>query len=113
MPFRNLHTLESWLSEFFDDTRVDWTAKVIVQDGDDGADTGLVGIHLANASTTAYIQPDATDATRWVTTMEARDTAITLTVVELSSLAAELASLADLCEFLQKKSSAFVGDDRA
>lgn len=105
MPFRNLATLESWIAEFRDlGYETAGSVKVIVQDGDDGADTGLVGVRLAYASTAVYLQP-ATDARgRWEATMEPRDEAVVLDAAGLLRLSSELAVLSALCTFLQTKS---------
>ncbi|TDN91666.1 hypothetical protein [Microbacterium sp. BK668] len=112
MPFRSQLTLESWLTEFQEQGhRIDGTFKVMHQDGEDGANTGLVGVQLANASTVMYIQPEAAFATRWVVTMEARDEAITLDSDGVRALSDELATVSALCEFLETKSAGYSGLD--
>ena len=114
MPFRNRETLESWLAEFRDlGYPVAGSLRVMVQDGASGADTGLIGIHLANASTAVYIQPASAEPTRWLATMEPRDAAIALDTAELLALSGELAVVSALCGFLQAKSQAYTGIDLA
>ena len=114
MPFRSLSTLESWLDEFRSlGYPLDGSVKVMGQDGDDGANTGLVGVTLAHATAVTYIQPDSTNPARWLVTFEARDTAIDLDAQSVLRLAAELATVAALCAFLEEKSAAFVGQDTA
>ena len=45
MPFRSLSTLESWLDEFRSlGYPLEGSVKVMGQDGEDGANTGLVGV---------------------------------------------------------------------
>src|SRR5689334_14439732 len=59
MPFRSQRTLDAWLAEFREQGHpVAGSLKVMEQDGHDGADTGLVGVRLANATTVTYIQPE-------------------------------------------------------
>ncbi len=104
MPaFRSRATLESWLDEFQHlGYPVDATARVLEQDGADGANTGLVALRLSNGQG-AYIQPSA--AGRWALTLEPHD-ASELSAAEISRLSAELATVSALCAFLQAKSSA-------
>jgi len=112
MPFRSLQTLEHWLGEFRQlGYPVDGLAAVMPQDGDDGENTGLVGVRLMNAATVIYIQPEAAGALRWVVTMEARDSAFALDAPALLKLAAELTMVSALCAFLEARSAAFVGRD--
>ncbi|WP_374315007.1 hypothetical protein [Microbacterium sp.] len=107
MPFRSRQTLEDWLDEFRAlGYPVAGTLKVMPQDGDGGADTGLVGVRFANASTVTYVQPEAPYSNRWVATMESRDEEVVLDSVGLMSLAGELSVLSALCAFLEAKSEA-------
>lgn len=105
MAFRSEDTLQAWLEEFNAlGYPIAGSLKVIPQDGDGGAHTGLVAVHLLNASTGTYIQPDAVDSTRWVVTFEPRDSAVVLDAAQLLSLSSELAIASTLCAFLQAKS---------
>lgn len=107
MPFRSRGTLEQWLEEFRSlGYPIDGSLKVMQQDSDDDGDTGLVGVHLAHASTVTYLQPEAPYSTRWVVTMEPREEAVVLDAAELLKLAAELSMVSALCAFLQEKSAA-------
>lgn len=111
MSYRSQNTLQAWLEEFQAlGYPIAGSLKVIPQDGDDGANTGLVAVHLLNASTVTYIQPEAVDSPRWVVTMEPRDTAVVLNAPQLLALSAELAIASTLCAFLQGKSQA-LGDN--
>lgn len=114
MPFRSQHTLEAWLDEF---GRLGYplgtSLKVIQQDGDGGADTGLVGVALGSSPTGAYIQPERVGSTRWVVTFEPRDTPVVLDSAALMHLSSELATVSALCAFLQAKSNEFAGEDEA
>ncbi len=108
MPFRSLSTLQSWLDEFEAlGYPVDGSAKVIPQDGDGGADTGLIVFQFANAPTLAYMQPDMA-ALEWLVTMEAREEAASMSPATVMSLAFELSVLSALGMFLQTKSRDFM-----
>ncbi|MFH8251961.1 hypothetical protein ACH3VR_16470 [Microbacterium sp. B2969] len=112
MPFRSQRTLEAWLEEFrAEGHAVPGALKVIVQDGEAGANTGLVAVELANASTVTYIQPVAPFAVSWVVTMEPREDALVLDAEGVLQLGNELAMVADLCRFLEQKSAEFIGTD--
>jgi hypothetical protein len=112
MPFRNMETLESWLDEFRSQGyEVVGSVEVIPQDGDGGANTGLVTFNFANASTPTFVQPLDGDPTRWVATMEPRDGSVVLDAPKLLELSSELALLSALCAFLQAKSEAYAATD--
>jgi hypothetical protein len=114
MAFRNLETLESWLAEYRETGSAGAaSARVMVQDGDGGADTGLVTFQLDHASTVVFIQPAAQDAAGWVATMEPREDAIVLDAPGLLALSAELAAVSELCAFLEQKSKHYTGVDVA
>ena len=104
MPFRSKETLEAWLDEFRTTREGGSLINVLVQDGDDGADTGLVIVPLRNESTEIYMQPASLGSPRWVVTLGQRAGSYELTSAELQGLAAELAVAASLCQFLQEKS---------
>ena len=56
MAFRNLETLEAWLAEYRALGRpLADAARVTVQDGDGGANTGLVIVRLGHAPTGVFI----------------------------------------------------------
>jgi hypothetical protein len=112
MPFRNSITLEAWLDEFRSKGYIiDGSVKVMDQDGDDGADTGLVGVTLAYSSAVAYIQPESRESTRWLVTFEARESQVDLDAPTVLKLAAELTTVSALCAFLEDKSSSYVVED--
>ncbi len=85
----------------------------MAQDGDDGANTGLVGVTLPNAETVVYIQPESATSTRWLVTFEAREVQVELDSAAVLKLASELTTVSALCAFLQAKSEAYVGQDVA
>lgn len=112
MPFRSQRTLEAWLEEFQEQGHAfAGSAKVMSQDGEAGADTGLIGVRLANASTVTYLEPQAPYALKWVVTMEAREEPVILDADGVRELATELSVVAALCEFLEAKSADFVGSE--
>ncbi|WP_345800462.1 hypothetical protein AAIB33_13415 [Microbacterium sp. AZCO] len=112
MPFRSQRTLEVWLDEFRREGHgAPGALKVIQQDGEDGANTGLVSVRLAYASTVVYIQPEAPYSAKWVVTLEPRPDLVVLDADGVDQLADELAMVAALCRFLEAKSAAFIGTD--
>ena len=114
MAFRNLETLESWLTEYrAQGGPLADAARVMVQDGEGGANTGLVFFRLGHAPTGVFIQPATQDATAWVATMEAREENLVLDAEGLLALSVELAAVSELCAFLQAKSQAYEGIDVA
>ena len=114
MAFRNLDTLESWLTEYRSLGKpLAESAHVLVQDGDGGADTGLVAFRLGHAPTGVFIQPATHDASAWVATMEPREENLVLDAAGLRELSAELAAVSELCAFLEAKSKAYQGSDVA
>lgn len=107
MPFRNAQTLQAWVDEFQElGYPSAGTLRVITQDGAAGADTGLIAVHLGDAETSIYIQPESHDSDLWKVTLEARDEAVTVGPAALFRLAGELTSISALCAFLQAKSQA-------
>lgn len=104
MPFRSKQTLEAWIDEFRTTREGGALISVAVQDGADGADTGLVIVPLKNDSTEIYMQPVAVGAAEWSISFGARTGHSELTAAELHGLAAELLVAASLCEFLQRRS---------
>lgn len=104
MPFRSKETLERWLDEFRTTREGGALINVLVQAGDDGADTGLVVVPLRNDSTEIYMQPTSVGAPHWSVSFGARTDESDLTAAELLGLAAELMVAASLCDFLQEKS---------
>jgi hypothetical protein len=104
MPFRSKHTLEAWLEEFRTTREGGALIRVLLQDGIDGADTGLVVVPLRNDSLEIYMQPVGPDDPRWAVSLEPRDLAAQLSASELHALAAELLVAAALCQFLEEKS---------
>ena len=114
MAFRNLETLESWLAEYRELGKpLADAARVMVQDGDGGANTGLVVFRLGHAPTGVFIQPVTQDASAWVATMEPRDESLVLDASGLLELSAELVAVSELCAFLEAKSEAYEGTDVA
>ena len=106
MPFRSLSTIESWIDEFHSmHPGHVGRVRVIPQDGDDRADTGLVVFELPNAPTVTYLQPDPGDDGRWTVTLESREDVITLGADQVATLAAALRLVSDLCGFLEAKSA--------
>jgi len=85
----------------------------MVQDGEGGANTGLVVFRLGHAPTGVFIQPSSHDASAWVATMEPRNEDLHLDSAGLLELSAELAAVSELCAFLEERSQAYQGIDVA
>jgi hypothetical protein len=105
-PFRSRDSLAAWLAEFDEfGYPAAIPARVIEQDGSDGANPGLVAVQLSSGLD-VYIQPDVPGGTRWLVTLDAREDATELSPAEVTRLSAELATVAALCAFLEQKSLA-------
>ncbi|WP_243076605.1 hypothetical protein [Microbacterium sp. SS28] len=114
MSFHSLATLEGWLAEFLQrGYEFGGEARVLQQDGAAGANTGLIAVSLADAGTIITIQPETRISARWVVTIEALDSVVSLDAPAVLNLAAELSVVSALCAFLEAKSLAFEGIDRA
>jgi hypothetical protein len=109
MPYRNRDTLEAWLADFEQQGyAVAGSLRVMPQDGSEGGDTGLIGVRLVSAHTEIYIEPETRDASRWVVTMEPRESAVVLDAAGLLQLSSELATLGALCGYLQTRAQAIL-----
>lgn len=105
MPFRSKAILDEWITEFLGrGNHIPGSIDVLMQDGSDGSDTGLVFLILRDAQTEVYMQPAGPGQPEWEVTFERREMERTLTVEQVDALAAELALVADLCRFLEAKS---------
>ena len=110
MPFRSINTLQSWVDEFASlGYPIAASARVIAQDGAEGADTGLVVFQFVHSPTLAYLQPEP-PSLEWVITFEARDAAVPMTPSAVMNVAFELSIVSALGAFLQAKSRAFMAD---
>jgi hypothetical protein len=108
MPFRTKDILESWLDEFRADRNDSDHFTVLLHDGGDGGDTGLVYVPLVNAATDVYMQPCAIGDPRWEIGFGTREKDFALTPAQLRGLAEELAVAAEACEFLERKSAEYI-----
>lgn len=107
MPFRSKDLLQSWLEEFAAGGGGD-AAYVADQEPVDGVDSGLVIFPLAKATTSVYLAPIAVDVPDWRVTFEAQPEVTELSPAEVYELTREIATAADLCSFLQRKSEEHV-----
>lgn len=113
MPFRTMETLQAWVAEFEAAHDLGGSAiRVIPQDGEAGADTGLIAMRVANSPTEIYIEPPDSSATQWMVTFEPREEYVRLGSREVRAMAVEVAKLAELCAFLQQKSDEFLAAGR-
>jgi len=111
MPYRDQATVQGWVREFLESS-IDTPADISVVDKNfiAGPDSGLVVVSLSNASTVTYIQPVIREGgPQWLVTFEARDEGFDLDVAGVDRLAADLTTIARMCEHLQIKTDAAVG----
>ncbi|WP_313355056.1 hypothetical protein [Microbacterium sp.] len=104
MSFRSKETLETWLEEFRCAREAGDLIRVIIQDGSDGSDTGLVIVPVKNSSVSIFMQPIHVGEARWNITLEPSKEDTILNSHELHSLASELAVAAELCSYLEARS---------
>lgn len=104
VPFRSRALLEQWVEEFRAQAEdVAAVLDVVLQDGSDGRDTGLVVVRLRNAPADVYMQPRGYDDPYWEATLITRGE-LTLLPYQLAGFAAEVVVAGNLCTFLQFKS---------
>lgn len=108
MSYRSKQTLETWLEDFRSAREAGDLIRVIIQDGSDGSDTGLVIVPLKNSSVSIFMQPIRIGDARWNVTLEPNDENTVLDSHQLHALASELAVAAELCSYLEARS---VGHD--
>ena len=104
MPFRSKDTLEQWVNEFHEAREAGDLVRVVVQDGSDGADTGLVVVPLRNATVSVYMEPVEIGDSRWRITLEPQPDFTILNSHQLHALSAELSVAAELCAYLEARS---------
>ena len=110
MPFRTIATLQSWVEEFTTLGHSSLSSiRVIPQDGEQGADTGLVAVRIPDSPTEIVIEPPSpATGPEWSITFEPRDEPVTLGASAVARMAAEVSALAELCAFMQRKSDDFL-----
>ena len=114
MPYRDQATVNGWVREFLD-ANAGTAADVSVVDNDytAGPDSGLVVVSLRNASTVTYIQPVVREGEpQWLVTFEARGESFDLDASGVARLAADLTTIARMCEHLQVKTDAAIQANR-
>ncbi|GAB2706113.1 hypothetical protein BKA24_000565 [Microbacterium marinum] len=104
MPFRSKETLEQWVSDFHDARGAGDLIKVVIQDGSDGGDTGLVVVPLLNATVSVFMEPLEVGDARWRITIEPQPDTTILNSHQLQGMAAELSVAAELCAYLEARS---------
>ncbi|WCD93121.1 hypothetical protein [Microbacterium sp. nov. GSS16] len=104
MSFRSKETLETWLAEFRSEREAGDLIRVIIQDGSDGSDTGLVIVPVKHSAVSIFMQPIHMGEARWNVTLEPSSEDTVLTSHQLHALASELAVAAELCSYLEARS---------
>lgn len=108
MPFRSIAILQSWVQEFEQRSPASsGTIRVIPQDGEGGADTGLVAMRIRNSPTEIYIEPPGPSESEWSIVFEPREQPVRLGSSAVQAMGEEVSRLAFLCAFLQQKSDDF------
>lgn len=111
MPFRSKETLEHWVDEFHAQRGSGDLIRVLIQDGSEGSDTGLVIVPLANSSVSVFMEPIEIGDARWRITIEPQPDFTILSSFQMHALAAEFTVAAELCAFLEAKSIGHEEDD--
>lgn len=78
--------------------------RVLIQDGSEGADTGLVVVPLRHSTMTVYMEPINRGDATWCLTIDPAPDATTLSSHQLHGLAHELSVAAELCAYLEARS---------
>lgn len=110
MPFRSKETLEEWVGDFNTARGAGDLVKVIVQDGSDGGDTGLVVVPLATSTVSVYMEPLGIGERHWRITLEPQPDTTILDSHQLHAMSVELGVAAELCAYLEARS---VGHEEA
>lgn len=104
MAFQSRDVLTGWIADFERRGHPPVDARVLEQDGSQGADTGLVAVRVTGGLA-LYLQPVAPDSGRWSVTIESREEAVELSSSEVTALAGDLTTVTALCEFLEARST--------
>jgi len=112
MPYRNQATVAAWVREYVaENPQAESSISVLEKDFTPGPDSGLVVVGLSNASTVTYIQPVVDESgPRWMVTFEPRTDGFDLDGEGVARLSADLAAVADLCRFLQRRTAAALAE---
>lgn len=105
MVFRSRETLEGWLADFRAAREAGDRITVVVQDGSEGADTGLVIVPLRSSTISIYMEPVSVGEAQWRVTLEPSEDTTILSSYQLQGLAAELSVAAELCAYLEARSA--------
>lgn len=111
MPFRSKETLEQWVSEFQAAREAGDLVRVLIQDGADGGDTGLVVVPLHNSTVSVFMEPIEIGDARWRVTLEPQPDFTIVSSFQLHALASELSVAAELCAYLEARSVGHEEDD--
>lgn len=102
-----LEDLEGWVAEFVDRyAPLASEVRVVVQDGEGGADTGLIEVRMRQAGTVTTVAPENDTSGRWVISFEAREEPLRLDADGVMKLSRELAVVSQLAGFLDARSAA-------
>ncbi len=104
MPYRDQARVQTWVDDFRAQHSVDTAVSVLEKNFEAGPDSGLVVVSLRTASTVTYLQAVVKDdAPRWIVSFEPRHEGFDLDSAGVSQLANDLATLANLCAYLQQR----------
>lgn len=112
MTFLNITTLQSWIDEFRElGYPLPAEVRVVPQDGDEGADTGLILAKLSATPTTLYIQPVAVGSQEWCVTFEPRAESSAASPADVTKIAMELTVLGALCAYVEAQARRHIAAD--
>lgn len=104
-PRRSREQLEAWVTEFEREEHcIAGSISVAPQEDDGEDDTGLVILRLRNASASIHMKPRSYDDPMWELTLSEQPESLSLSIHDITSLAAEYVIASNLCAFLQWKS---------
>lgn len=104
MPYRDRARVLSWIDDFNrNDRQRDTTITVLEQDGEPGADSGMIVVELRLAGTITLIHPVAEPKPTWLVTFEAREYDVDMDIEGVAQLLADVQTVHDLCVYLQQR----------
>ncbi len=104
-PRRSRAQLEAWVAEFENEEHcIAGSISIAPQEDDGHDDTGLVILRLRNASASIYMRPRSYDDPLWELTLSEQPQNLSMSIHDITSLAAEYVIASNLCTFLQWKS---------
>jgi hypothetical protein len=110
MPYRDRTTVERWVNEYIVSHSADSLGVAVLDKNfQAGPDSGIVVVTLRSANTITFLHPEIREGMpTWLVTFEGRNGALDMDDADLRLLADDIAALAELRSFLQKKTDEVV-----